>query len=103
MKACPRRRYRRYRRARIMGTGRARDYRLEYACYYSLPRNARKNDSRHRARYHLAKRGLVARGDHRVIHHRNGDPLDNRASNLVVLGSAQHRAHHRTHGRRSSS
>ena len=95
---CPRKRYRRYRRARIMNTGRKRDYRLEYMCYYSLPKNARKNDARHRARYRLSKKGMVARGDHRVIHHRNGNALDNRPANLVVLSSVQHRRHHRLHG-----
>ncbi|KAK9816113.1 hypothetical protein WJX74_004442 [Apatococcus lobatus] len=73
-----------YRRARIMNTGRKRDYRLEYMCYYSLPKNARKNDARHRARYRLSKKGMVARGDHRVIHHRNGNALDNRAAFFLL-------------------
>ncbi|KAK9826977.1 hypothetical protein WJX74_002430 [Apatococcus lobatus] len=91
---CPRKRYRRYRQARLAGT-RGRDYPLEHACYHSLRKNARKANSRHRARYRLMRLGLVSIGDHRVIHHRNGNALDNRRSNLAILSSAAHRGHHR--------
>jgi len=73
---------------------RRRNYRLEHACYYSRPENVRKNNARHRARYMLQTMGRVAPGDHLVIHHRNGNALDNRPANLLVIGSAMHRAHH---------
>ena len=93
MVECNRKRYIQYRRGRKAGT-RKRNYRLEHACYHAKPRNAARSNARHRARYRLQKMGRVAPGDHMAIHHRNGNALDNRLSNLVVVSSAQHRAHH---------
>ncbi len=90
---CPKKSYRRYRKGRLLGT-RGRNYRLEHACYHSLPGNARKSNARHRARAMLTRLGHVSRGDHRVIHHKNQNALDNRLSNLLVLSSARHRALH---------
>ena len=40
------------------------------------------NRHRNRNRYHYLKKGLVRVGDGTQIHHRNGDPFDNRPSNL---------------------
>lgn len=91
---CPKKTYRRYRQARLAGLLPRRKYWLEHACYHSLPGNARKSNARHRARYRLTKLGRVSVGDNRVIHHRNGNALDNRMHNLLVLTPADHRRHH---------
>ena len=91
---CPQESYRRYRRARLAGTC-VRDYALEHACYHARPAVRRKTNARHRARYMLGRLGVIAPGDHRVVHHRNGDALDNRLSNLRVITVASHRRHHR--------
>ena len=100
MTKCPRRRYRAYRQSRRdRPAATTRDYALERVCYHSRPKNARLARSRGRARYALTRLGLVRPHDRTVVHHRNGNAMDNRLANLVVLTPG---AHHRLHRARAS-
>jgi len=73
-----------------------RDYRVQNAC---LSDARRKLDALRRKNRRLFRaRGIAIDGLH--IHHRNGDPTDNRASNLVAIDPAEHREIHRTQGRK---
>lgn len=93
---CPLARYRRYRRRQLSGRPGRRSYSLERACYQSTPAQRSRNNARHRIRRRLMQQGLVALHDGIQIHHRNGDALDNRARNIVLVSSIAHR---RLHGK----
>ena len=70
-----------------------RNSRLSYACEGSLQR--RKRSLRGANRDRALRLGLVRKGDGRHVHHVNGDPFDNRPSNLRVVRASAHRRLHR--------
>ena len=63
--------------------------------YKETQRNRAKN------RYIFEKKGLVKPGDGSQIHHVNGNPFDNRMSNLVVVRNQC--AHNKLHGKTCTS
>ncbi len=64
-----------------------------YALQTQRDRLASLERSRNRALF--MRLGLVRKGDGKHIHHRNGNPFDNRMSNLEVVNGKQHKAEHR--------
>lgn len=50
--------------------------------------------ARNAARRALIKAGQVKIGDGKDVDHKNGNPLDNRRSNLSVMGKSRNRAKH---------
>jgi len=75
-----------------------RRYDLEQKYYKSSPeyKEAQRQRSKNRALF--MKQGLVKKGDGSQIHHKNGDPNDNRLSNLVVVKNACE--HNKLHGKK---
>lgn len=69
-----------------------RDYRKEYRKFQSSTKAKRDRAGRNRNRRAFEDAGLVRKGDGMEIDHRNGNPQDNRRSNLRVV--------HRTVNRR---
>ena len=73
-----------------------RDYKQEYKTakkrkeVASGPKGA--NASRKRARYKLEKEGRVRKGDGKDVDHKNGNPKDNRKSNLRVRSKSKNRS-----------
>lgn len=77
-----------------------RDYRKERRDYYGYgkyasvtavqQRHRREKDARDAARAKLKKEGAVKRGQD--VHHKNGNALDNRRSNLVAMSRSRNRA-----------
>lgn len=61
----------------------ARDYQAEYAA--ETPLRRKKRASRNRARYKLMMAGRVRKGDGKDVDHRNGNAMDNSASNVRVM------------------
>ena len=45
-----------------------------------------------KARRELEKRGLVRKGDKKDVHHKDGNPQNNRLSNLAVASRKKNRA-----------
>ena len=68
-----------------------RNYRKEYLQYQTRPDQKAKRAARGRARYKLAKAGLVRKGDGKEVDHKNMNPLDNRPNNLKVMSAALNR------------
>ena len=70
----------------------ARDYKKERKNYHGKPEQMRRNASRKRARRILEREGKVKVGDGKDVGHKNGNPLDNRRSNLRVESRNKNRA-----------
>jgi len=70
----------------------ARNYRSEYDNYQSRPEQKKARASRNAARAKLAKAGRVKKGDGKDVAHRNGNPRDNRSSNLVAQTKSKNRS-----------
>lgn len=73
-----------------------RDYKSEYKNYHSSPEQRAKNNSRKRARYALEKGGVVTKGDGKDVDHKDGNPLNNKRSNLKVTTKTANRSFPRT-------
>ena len=74
----------------------ARNYRKEYDNYHGRPEQIKKRDSRNAARNALVKTGAVKKGDGKDVAHKNGNPTDNRRTNLAVQPKSQNRSFART-------
>ena len=68
-----------------------RNYRKEYDEYHSRPEQIRNRNSRNKAR---AKLGLTNNKKYKNydVHHKNGEPTDNRLSNLSIIHKSKNRS-----------
>ena len=73
-----------------------RDYRKEYDNYQSDPEQKKKRASRNAARSKMVKAGKAKKGDGKDVAHKNGNPKDNRASNLTTQSKSKNRSYART-------
>lgn len=71
-----------------------RNYKKEYANYHAKPAQKKRRASRNAARNTLAKGGTNLNG--KDVAHRNGNPKDNRRSNLTVQSPSRNRSFART-------
>ena len=69
-----------------------RDYAKEYASYHSKPAQKKNRASRNAARKTLLSAGRVSNGDGKDVDHKNGNPRDNRQSNLSVMPKSRNRS-----------
>jgi len=74
----------------------ARNYAKEYANYHSRPEQIKKRSSRNKARRLALKQGRVRIGDGLDVHHRDGNPLNNKSSNLRAMKKSSNRSFART-------
>lgn len=74
----------------------ARDYRAEYKNYHSSPEQKKKRASRNAARAKMVKAGKAKKGDGKDVAHKNGNPKDNRKSNLTTQSRSKNRSYART-------
>mgnify|MGYP003133614304 FL=1 len=72
-----------------------RKYKSEYARYQAAELQKKKRAARNKARRMMVKAGAVRPGDKKDVAHRNGNPLDNRRSNLTVQSQTKNRSYPR--------
>ena len=70
----------------------ARDYKSEYKKYQSKPDQKKKRASRNAARRKLEAGGVVRKGDGKDVHHKDGNPRNNKRSNLAVTTKRANRS-----------
>ena len=70
----------------------ARDYKKEYANYQGKPAQVKKRTSRNAARAKLSAGGAVKKGDGKDVHHKDGNPKNNKRSNLTATTKAKNRS-----------
>lgn len=63
----------------------------DYVKYHSSERMKRERAMRNAARRRLAKAGMVKRGDGKHVDHIDGNPNNNRRSNLRVISAKANR------------
>ena len=71
-----------------------RNYGKEYDNYHGKPEQIKRRDSRNAARNSLKKAGVKVAG--KDVAHKNGNPRDNRLSNLAVKSKTANRSFKRT-------
>lgn len=69
-----------------------RRYDKEYDNYHSSEKQKKNRASRNTARNRAEKAGKVRKGDGKDIDHKNGNPRDNRPSNLRVQSKSSNRS-----------
>ena len=69
-----------------------RDYKKEYKEYHSKEVQKKKRASRNSARSAMVKAGKVRKGDGKDVDHKNGNPKDNKKSNLRVTTKKSNRS-----------
>ena len=73
-----------------------RNYRKEYDNYHGKKEQIKRRDKRNAARNIAKKKGIVKKGDGKDVAHKNGNPNDNRPSNLTVQKKSKNRSFART-------
>jgi len=73
-----------------------RNYKKEYRNYHSSTEQKKNRASRNTARARMIKAGVVKKGDKKDVAHKNGNPKDNRRSNLKVTNRTRNRSFART-------
>lgn len=71
-----------------------RDYKQEYRT--DSPLRKAKRRSRLKARRKLIKAGVAKKGDGKDVHHKDGNALNNKRSNLSVVSARKNRSYPRT-------
>lgn len=73
-----------------------RNYGSEYKKYQSSSKQKKRRASRNTARNRMIAAGKAKRGDGKDVAHKNGNPMDNRRSNLKVVPASKNRSFKRT-------
>ena len=71
-----------------------RNYKKEYAKFQSSDSSKKDRASRNKANRSARAAGIIHKGDGNDVDHRNGNPRDNRKSNIRVVSKSANRAKH---------
>lgn len=66
------------------------------AKYNSKPEQIKRRAARNKARREMIKAGKARKGDGKDVAHKNGNPTDNRRSNLTMQSKRENRSYART-------
>ena len=69
-----------------------RNYRKEYDNYHSKPKQRKRRSGRTAARRKMEDAGKVKKGDGKDVHHKDGNPMNNKRSNLKVVSKSKNRS-----------
>ena len=67
------------------------DYKEEYKKYHSSPRMKKERALRNKNRRLMLREGKVKKGDGKEIDHKDGNPNNNRRSNLQIVSRKHNR------------
>ena len=70
----------------------ARNYKEEYKSFHSKPEPKKRRAGRNAARRKSEANGTVKKGDKKDVHHKDGNPLNNKSKNLKVEPRSKNRA-----------
>tara|TARA_R100000995_G_scaffold82950_1_gene57762 strand:+ start:1353 stop:1598 length:246 start_codon:yes stop_codon:yes gene_type:complete len=70
----------------------ARNYKKEYANYQGTDKQKKRRAMRNKVRRKLTKEGKVKKGDGKDVHHKDGNPMNDKKSNLKVIRKAKNRS-----------
>jgi len=73
-----------------------RNYKKEYKNYQGTTAQKKRRAKRNAARRAMIRAGKARKGDGKDIHHKNGNPKDNRKKNLKVVSKRKNRSFKRT-------
>ena len=76
-----------------MGT--KRDYKKEYSEYHSKADQKKNRAGRNKARRTALASGKVKKGDKKDVHHKDGNPRNNKSSNVSVVSRKKNRGKYR--------
>lgn len=70
----------------------SRDYKKEYREYHGKPDQKKRRAGRNAARRIMKMVGRATKGDGKDVHHKDGNPLNNKRSNLKVENKSKNRS-----------
>lgn len=70
----------------------ARNYKKEYANYQGKPEQKKRRAQRNRVRRLMERLGKVTKGDGKDVHHKDGNPMNHKKSNLKVVKQSKNRS-----------
>jgi hypothetical protein len=72
-----------------------RDYKKEYKEYHSKDDQKKNRAGRNKARRTARAAGKVKKGDKKDVHHKDGNPRNNKSSNVKVVSRKKNRGSYR--------
>ena len=70
----------------------ARNYRKEYDNYQGRPEQKKRRAMRNKVRRLLTREGKVKKGDGKDVHHKDGNPMNYKKSNLKLVRRSKNRS-----------
>jgi hypothetical protein len=69
-----------------------RNYRKEYDEYHSQSKQKKRRAGRNAARRKMEASGKVRKGDGKDVHHKDRNPMNNKANNLKAVSKSKNRS-----------
>jgi len=69
-----------------------RNYRQEYDRYQGKPKQLKRRAMRNKANRLAKKNGSIKKGDGKDVHHKDGNPMNNKGGNTVIRTASSNRS-----------